>query len=79
VKRRQDNKSGISGVSRRIIKGIDYFIVQCSCLTGKRKSKAFNVKEYGEQEAFRLACEYRAKMIEELNAAGAGYTGRHGT
>jgi hypothetical protein len=33
---------------------------------------------YGNDFAFELACNYRDKMIEDLNKAGAGYTERHG-
>ena len=29
-------------------------------------------------EAFRLACEHREKMIMELNDRGAGYSPTHG-
>lgn len=31
-----------------------------------------------KNEAFRLACDYRVRMIEELNSDGAGYTEHHG-
>lgn len=30
---------------------------------GKNKAKSFNVSKFGYEEAFRLACEYRDKMI----------------
>lgn len=46
---------------------------------GNRKNKSFSVSKYGEEEAFRLACEWRKEQIEELNKNGAGYTARHGT
>jgi hypothetical protein len=45
-------------------------------INGKPKSKTFTDKKYGEV-AFTLACEYRDKMIQELNNLGAGYTERH--
>lgn len=48
-------------------------------LDGKLKRKSFSTNKYGNDIAYGLACEYRAKMIEELNANGAGYTPRHGT
>jgi hypothetical protein len=38
-----------------------------------------NGKKYGKEEAFRLAVEWRAARIKELNEQGAGYTERHGT
>jgi hypothetical protein len=39
----------------------------------------FSISKLGNDEAFRQACEYRAKMIAELNEQGANYTERHGT
>ena len=36
------------------------------------------LKKYGKEEAFRLAVEWRAARIKELNNQGAGYTERHG-
>jgi hypothetical protein len=47
-------------------------------INGKKKCKFYSVSVHGEEEAFRLACEWRRKMIEELNAQGAGYTDKHG-
>lgn len=44
---------------------------------GKSRTKTFTVNKYGEKGAYNLAVEYRQKMIEELNAQGAGYTERH--
>ena len=41
-------------------------------------SKSFPVKKYGVLPAFKLAVDYREKMIAELNAQGAGYTENHG-
>ena len=46
--------------------------------SGKFESKKFSVRKNGLLPAFKLACEYRLKMIEELNAQGAGYTSNHG-
>ncbi len=43
-----------------------------------QKSKCFSVKKYGLLPAFKLAVDYRNKMIAELNAQGAGYTELHG-
>lgn len=45
---------------------------------GKQTKKCFSVKKYGLLPAFKMACEYREKMIAELNAQGAGYTENHG-
>jgi hypothetical protein len=46
--------------------------------SGKRHTKSFSINKYGNDEAFRLACEYRTKMIEEQNELGAGYSEHHG-
>ena len=45
---------------------------------GKAQNKKFSVKKHGLLPAFKMACEYRIKMIEELNQQGAGYTENHG-
>ena len=54
------------------------FIAHWNSSTGKRCSKSFSTRKYGHDLAFQLACDYRAKMIAELNAQGAGYTETHG-
>lgn len=45
---------------------------------GGQSQKYFSVKKHGLLPAFKMACEYRIKMIEELNQQGAGYTENHG-
>lgn len=45
--------------------------------SGKGRQKAFPVKKYGEN-AFNMACEHRAKMINEQIEKGAPYTMFHG-
>lgn len=69
-----NNTSGETGVL--LIRG--KWLARWHDLNGERKTKSFTVTKYGNDEAFRLACEYRQKMIDELNAQGAGYTERHG-
>lgn len=76
AKRSKSNKTGVTGVSK--IENRLY----CSSwkeMSGKLKQKYFQISEHGEEGAFRLACEHRARMIQELNAQGAGYTEAHGT
>jgi hypothetical protein len=74
------NTSGVTGVTVAIGKnGVKRYRVYWMNLDGKAGSKSFSVLKYGEDEAFRLACEYRVKMIAELNEQGAGYGERHGT
>ena len=72
-----NNSSGVTGVQ---------FITHRSCSywaaawrkDNKRRNKWFSCRKLGNDEAFRLACEYREKMIAELNEQGAGYTHDHG-
>lgn len=79
-KKRSDNKTGVTGVFRFTSRhGTNYFSAVWKALDGKQRSKTFSTTKYGDADAFRLACEYREKMIEELNNQGAGYTERHGT
>jgi len=44
----------------------------------KAKSKSFSEKKHGLLPAFAKACEYRTKMIAELNASGYDYSDKHG-
>lgn len=76
-----NSSTGVTGVS---IKSSNegryyYYIAHWNNIKGKQKLKRFSILKLGEAEAFRRACEYRQKMIEELNSQGAGYTERHGT
>lgn len=74
-KLRRTNTSGVTGVRLTIN---NYYVACWYDLESNIKQKYFSVTKLGEAEAFRLACEYRKHMIEELNAQGAGYTERHG-
>lgn len=82
-KKRNDNSTGVTGVSlfehksgRQ--KGQKHYLAQCVGLNGKYEYKSFALLKYGEQLAFKLACEWREKRIQELNSNGEGYTERHG-
>lgn len=81
-KKHKHNTSGKMGVQyiKYTSKGKEYSYFQASWrkLDGNEQNKRFNIEKYGYEEAFRLACEYRDKMIKELNEQGAGYTERHG-
>lgn len=68
------NSTGISGVRFRR-NGYECGVV----VDGVVKYSRFGVRKYGKEEAFRLACEWRAEQIRLLNEQGAGYTERHGT
>lgn len=77
------NKTGVAGVrvAEVVDKAYGYNYTYCIATwwSGNRpRNKAFSVDKLGYDEAFRLACEYRAKMIAELNHKGAGYTETHG-
>jgi hypothetical protein len=73
-KMRATNTSGVTGV---VFYEKNGSWVAEWLVNSKHRSKSFSIKKYGDQ-AFQLACEYRAKMIAELNAQGAGYTSTHG-
>ena len=77
-----NNKTGVTGVQldRIVNKGRIYFyyaVTWCDAYS-KTHRRRFSFKNYGQEDAFLLACEYRAKVIAELNAHGAGYTETHG-
>lgn len=76
------NKSGVTGVSLhedvRRNPSVDAWVANWKNLDNKLVTKSFSINKYGYDEAFRLACEWREKMILALNAQGAGYTERHG-
>ena len=79
----KNNTTGVVGVyldNKKDRKGgiKEYYKASWMELDGKQKTKAFSVDTYGKEEAFKLACECRARIIEELNSQGAGYTERHG-
>lgn len=78
----KNNKSGVTGVFMKINRSGDkethFWVAGWNGLNGEVKSKAFSFGKYGEEEAFTLACEWREKVIDELNEQHAGYTGQHG-
>ena len=71
------NTSGATGVSLK--SNGTQWRADWSNLDGKQESKVFSINKYGYELAFNLACEYRTKMIQEMNARGSDYTDRHGT
>ena len=79
-KRNNDSSNEVLGVFRihYYVQGEERWLwrAEWKDLIGKARSKTFTDIKYGE-EAFKLACEYREKMIQELNELGAGYTERH--
>lgn len=78
--RRTDNKYGFAGVSINHRKNrTSRWRAFYYDLDGKQIWKCFSISKYGNDEAFRLACEWRSEQIRLLNEQGAGYTERHGT
>jgi hypothetical protein len=75
--KQSNNKTGHNGVREVVIRGFHYLIAQIIGLKG-RENKCFSIRKYGYEEALRLAIEWRANKIKELNEQGAGYTERHG-
>jgi hypothetical protein len=78
-KKQNNNSSGVSGVSCISNgKGSYYW---CACwrdLEMKQRQKCFSIDKLGLMPAFKLAVEFRLKMIKELNEQGADYSERHG-
>lgn len=69
------NKTGVIGVSRDTHNG--QYVASWYEVDRKLKQRRFAVKKFGEQEAFRLACECRASMMAIVQHMGAGYTESH--
>lgn len=59
--------------------GTSFYVASWSDKHGKRKTKCFSVKKFGDEAAKLLAILYREQEIIKLISTGAGYTPRHGT
>lgn len=79
-KKMQDNNTtGFVGVSFNSGgRGKGRFVATWTDLNGSPHQKSFSILKYGYDEAKRLAVEYRAKIIMEMNECGAGYSEKHG-
>ena len=75
---RKDNPYGVVGISCGGSPSPHFRASYQTLEGGKTESKVFNINKLGIMVAFRDAVIHRAKMIEELNNQGAGYTERHG-
>ena len=69
----KNNTTGVRGVKYREYKYSKAYICSWKDLNGVQRSKSFTIGKYSKEEAFRLACEYRKKIIDELNKAGLYY------
>lgn len=80
-KMKKNNSSGVNGVSTKDNGcGNLYYVARWrDVLLQKEFCKHFSIDKLGKEEAFRLAIEYRDRMISEQNKIGAGYSDRHGT
>lgn len=73
------NKTGVTGVRQWTDSknGTLYFVADAQGL-GSKKSRHFSTTKYGHTEAFKLACEYREKFIDEFNEEGVNFSEYHG-
>jgi hypothetical protein len=76
------NTSGFTGVSfsTTYSRGKPYYYVTTTWRTpdGESHVKGFSVKAYGLLPAFSKACNYREKILLELNSSGCDYQQNHG-
>ena len=75
----KNNKTGVCGVSKRTrtIGGVEYTCYKASLKTdGKSYGKEFSADKFGDDEAFKMACEYRQWLLEEY---GEDFHPSHGT
>lgn len=81
-KKSKSNTSGVTGVCRMKIKSTEqssrFIWAAIWKENGKDCHKEFAIRKYGEEVAFKMACEYRQKQIERLNAEGECYSESHG-
>jgi len=77
VQNKTSNKSGVVGVLFKTnADGYTYWSATWR-ENFKSRTRSFMIEKYGNDEAFKLACDFRKAKIEELNKLGAGYTERH--
>lgn len=68
------NTTGMTGVS---LTSKGYYQASAQGIDGKSMYKCFSRKKLGDAQALKMASEWRASRMAELNAQGAGYTERH--
>lgn len=79
---RKDNTSGVKGVNRVMIYRKGLLVYQgwrafWHEKDGVRKTRTFNSRILGSEQAYLLACECRITQINRLKEEGVGYTDRH--
>lgn len=76
-KMQSNNKSGFTGVYKGSMSGRLYW--KAGWQDGKLwKHKSFSISKYTDEGAYNLACDYRIKMLKELNLKDGLYTDMHG-
>lgn len=87
ISKQKNNRTGVNGVTIMANKYIrtdgseveytryvaTWYSADCKC-----KKKSFSIAKYGNDLAFKLACDYRSKMIESLIQQGEWYDPKHG-
>ena len=76
-KKSSRNKSNVTGVYFKHMKGDPYWTATWQDLQGKKHRKYFSVNKYSDEGAKQLAIATRKEAIDLLNKQGAGYTARH--
>lgn len=73
--RNRNNKvvTDVGVVFARLSTGYEYWIAYWYGIDSKRKSKSFNCKVLGYDEARQAAEEHRIRMLKEVNLQGGGY------
>ena len=56
----------------------EYYVARWYNADGILVGKHFSIPKLGKEEAYKLACEYRAKMLAELIEQGVDYSETHG-
>ena len=59
---RKPGPSGIKGVRKTCVRGIDYWKGELT-VNGETISKHFSIKDFGEEVAFKLAVEFREELL----------------
>jgi hypothetical protein len=74
IHRRRDNTSGRSGVLKsRGARGSHYWLARWIASDGTKYQRSFSILKYGNDEAYRRACEVRDAQFKQH-----GYSDKHG-
>lgn len=71
---RSDNKSGIVGISKRKLSGLEYWVSFFN-ENGKQYTKWFSILKHGDSLAKEMALNFRKQALERIG----GYSDSHGT